>query len=166
MAMVGAKVEGLEAVLGALNLEIRRIKNKTKAGMIKGGFRILRRAQELTPINTGNLRSSGFITWGRSSGKYAKDYKGPAAEEIKQGVEQTVDEARQIVGDANMFKGEPTVMIGFGAFYAIYVHEDLDVEHNVGQAKFLQQAVEDMREAVLNDIVSEASTGGSPGDMP
>lgn len=32
--------------------------------------------------------------------------------------------------------------VGFGVFYAVYVHEDLDAHHDQGEAKFLSLALE------------------------
>lgn len=49
-----------------------------------------------------------------------------------------------------------SVTLGFGgaaAAYAIYVHEDLDAKHDVGQAKFLQRAL-DEGAATFTAIVS------------
>lgn len=35
--------------------------------------------------------------------------------------------------------GDPRVVVGFTAQYAVYVHENLEAFHPVGQAKFLEQ---------------------------
>jgi hypothetical protein len=37
-------------------------------------------------------------------------------------------------------KGRAFVNLGFEAFYALYVHEDLTAHHNNGEAKFLEKA--------------------------
>jgi hypothetical protein len=37
--------------------------------------------------------------------------------------------------------GNITVEVGYAAPYAIYVHEDLQAHHTVGEAKFLSKAV-------------------------
>ena len=53
--------------------------------------------------------------------------------------------------------GNISVTLGFGggaAHYAIYVHEDLDAHHEVGQAKFLESA---MNEAAA-DFIDEVSS--------
>lgn len=52
--------------------------------------------------------------------------------------------------------GKVTVSIGFGggaAHYAIYVHEDLDAHHTVGQAKFLESTLND-KAPMFVDFVS------------
>lgn len=72
-------------------------------------------AKERTPVDYGTLRDSGVVSQPK----------------IK-GVNQHVDNI--------------SVEIGFGgaaAHYAIYVHEDLDAKHEVGQAKFLSSAMDE-----------------------
>lgn len=49
-------------------------------------------------------------------------------------------------------ENEFAVEIGFSAAYAIYVHEDLDAYHEVGQAKFLEVAVENKQQEALQVI--------------
>jgi hypothetical protein len=48
--------------------------------------------------------------------------------------------------------GELAVEVGYEAAYAVYVHEILDAAHTVGQAKFLEAAVNDNRKAILDAI--------------
>lgn len=37
----------------------------------------------------------------------------------------------------------PSVVVGFEEEYAIYVHENLEAHHNIGQAKFLEQPLKE-----------------------
>ena len=46
--------------------------------------------------------------------------------------------------------------VGYTANYAVYVHEDLNARHTVGQAKFLESAVYDNREKILEVIANRA----------
>jgi hypothetical protein len=51
-----------------------------------------------------------------------------------------------IVDDPTITATKISVEIGFGggaAHYAIYVHEDLEAQHEVGQAKFLSTAMDE-----------------------
>lgn len=50
--------------------------------------------------------------------------------------------------------GGKSVEIGYTANYAIYVHENLEARHTVGQAKFLESALRD-NEAKIIDIVQQ-----------
>lgn len=79
-------------------------------------------AKRLTPVDTGALRASGIV--------------------------------EQPVIGLGGFGSDVSVRLGFGgpaAPYAVYVHENLDpnVQHKVGQAKFLETAV-------LNGVVGLA----------
>jgi hypothetical protein len=115
MAAAG-KVTGLEKILGNLDKEIERIEGLSMDGLLEAGFKVLGVAQERTPVDTGNLKGSGFV---RKEGKLS-------------------------------------VSIGFGAAYAIYVHEDLEAKHTTGQAKFLESALRDNRDAILTILQMKA----------
>lgn len=58
-------------------------------------------------------------------------------------------------------QGEPSVVVGFTAKYALYVHEDVYATHTVGQAKYLEQPARTMR-PVLARIVRDAMKKGVP----
>lgn len=44
------------------------------------------------------------------------------------------------------------VEIGCTADYSIYVHEDLDAHHNVGEAKFLENAIKNNKKRIVDTI--------------
>lgn len=52
-----------------------------------------------------------------------------------------------------------SVLVGFGTNYALYVHENLEANHPVGQAKFLEQPAREMQRD-LADIVVEGMRKG------
>lgn len=56
---------------------------------------------------------------------------------------------------------KPTVVVGYTQQYALYVHEDLEARHPVGQAKFLEQPARQMGK-VLGSKVSELVRRGLP----
>ena len=54
-----------------------------------------------------------------------------------------------------------SVVVGFTAAYAIYVHEDLAAHHNVGQAKFLEQPARTLKRElaqIITDAVKKGKT--------
>lgn len=51
---------GLKRVQNNLNREIKKIKGRTKAGLMHAALVIRRRSQQLTPIDTGNLKGSAY----------------------------------------------------------------------------------------------------------
>ena len=51
---------GLKRVQANLNNEITKIKGRTKAGLWSAALVVRRRAQQLSPVDTGNLKGSAF----------------------------------------------------------------------------------------------------------
>lgn len=115
--------EGLDTVMQNLNREIRKVKDRSIAGLLAGGLIIQAAAQQRTPVDTGNLKGSAFTR------------RSPEEENV--------------------------VETGFGAAYAVYVHENLEAHHDNGEAKFLENAVVEKREEVLQAVVSYAKVGKS-----
>ena len=116
---IDLKIRGLKEVTRNLNSGIRKIKGRTERGMGLAAIHVKGEAQKLCPVDTGNLRSSAFVTTGRSrSGPYAK--------------------------------------IGFGAYYAVYVHE-INKRYRVGQWKFLETALRRSRSTILRILRLTAS---------
>jgi hypothetical protein len=52
--------------------------------------------------------------------------------------------------------GDPFVILGFGALYALAVHERTDVYHGVGEAKFLENAVNKAKKGYARDLARKA----------
>ncbi len=56
---------------------------------------------------------------------------------------------------------QPKVIVGYTAAYAIFVHENLEAHHPVGQAKFLEQPAREMgNDGTLAGIVRKAIQSG------
>jgi hypothetical protein len=53
-------LSGLHEVTSRLTAEIKKIDFKSKAGLWEAGLMVKRRAQQYTPVDTGNLRSSAY----------------------------------------------------------------------------------------------------------
>jgi hypothetical protein len=47
----------------------------------------------------------------------------------------------------------PSVTVGYTAEYAIYVHENLEANHPVGQAKFLEQPAREMARDISQVVI-------------
>jgi hypothetical protein len=46
----------------------------------------------------------------------------------------------------------PSVIVGFEEEYAIYVHENLEANHDVGQAKFLEQPLKENSDKYVGHV--------------
>ena len=111
------RVTGLSETLTKLNASSVGIKGKTFAGLIRGGEIVKRESMLKSPVDTGNLKASSFITIGKM-GK--------------------------------------TIFVGYTAEYAIFVHEDENAHHPVGESKFLENALVENFDAIkqaLRDVV-------------
>jgi len=53
-------LKGVDIVLKNLNTEIRKIKNRSEAGLLKAGLLVQKKAQEMAPVDTGNLKASAY----------------------------------------------------------------------------------------------------------
>lgn len=100
--MAEIKLEGFIELTNKLNKSISQISDTIQSALLDCGNDLQQKAQDLTPVDTGALRSSAFT------------------EADRQG--------------KNL-----SVVVGFEEEYAIYVHENLEAHHDVGQAKFLEQ---------------------------
>ena len=160
MALTGTtsmiRVEGLDKALTQLNEAVRKIRFRTKQGMIKAGLYIQRQSQKLTPIDTGNLKASAFTVWG-GGGRASAHFSGKDAAAMSMDHATAVAEERAAMPGGLMGDLSPSVSVGYSAAYAVYVHEDLEASHvktvkdkgkkgatmqmAVGEAKFLEKAV-------------------------
>lgn len=53
------------------------------------------------------------------------------------------------------------VRVGFTAEYAVYVHENLEAEHPVGQAKFLEEPLRTMIKELVAGVKADVAAGKS-----
>lgn len=52
--------------------------------------------------------------------------------------------------------GPPAVSVGFTAAYALAVHEDLQATHEVGEAKFLEKAIQRNHYEIIKAVADRA----------
>lgn len=152
--------KGLDKVLGNLNKEIKKIDGRTLKGLIRAAI-IIRRDMETTPplipVDTGNLRASYFTitTKGTGAEGMGASFKGENAGKMAQEHSQVISEGR------NALQGivyGPAVMIGFTAYYAFKVHEDMmsHFKRPGSGPKFLESAIERNKDKILSIIREEA----------
>lgn len=160
------RVEGLDNALNNLAKEIKRIPFRTKKGMISAGFLIQRESQKLTPVDTGNLKNSAFVTWGLGTGSTGKTFKGSDASEMSERHNKVVSDEASTLSNSEM---SPEVKIGYSASYAIFVHENTEASHvksktgkggtadlvQVGESKFLEKAIKRNKHRILQTIKNE-----------
>ncbi|GLI51348.1 hypothetical protein TSYNTROOL_14340 [Tepidanaerobacter syntrophicus] len=104
--MNGVKLEGFVELTKKLNKSISKISDTVQDALLDCGNDLQQKSVDITPVDTGALRSSAFT-------------------------------------EADRQGKNPGVVVGFEEEYAIYVHENLEAHHTVGQAKFLEQPLQE-----------------------
>ena len=121
-------------------------------GLIIVGFQLKAESQRRTPVDTSNLKASTFVTWSKTGGARNRTFKGPDAAQRQAEFEVAVTEARALLLDPLI---RPTVFVGLSAAYALYVHEDMEVTHQNGEAKFLLNAMDMLSPTIRKTIIRE-----------
>jgi len=112
-------------------------------GMNRLSSQVKQLSQQLVPRDTGKLHNSAYAI-----GKDGySDIDGGDASFVSN---------RQAQLSA---KKGPQAEVGYSADYALFVHEDLQANHPVGQAKFLEAAVRRLKNSVVKDTAKSMSNG-------
>lgn len=142
-------IRGEETVMANLNREISKIKAKSEKGLILAAAYALQQTEKippLTPVDTGNLRASRFITSVSAahvgSIQGTGKFKGKKAGEMMTNHIMVKEEAKMIVGSQNSLNRK-FVMFGYTANYGGFVHEMLGATfHRPGSGpKWLEASI-------------------------
>lgn len=153
------RVVGLEKVLNKLNSRLKELKGPNmKAGLIQGGLMIMRGSQQRVPVDTGNLKASAYVQWDGGSTPEPKfseqSEKTKLTPEqlamLKQTHEAALQKAQKMVKSQK--NNDAAVVAGHSAYYALFVHEDLNAAHMVGQAKFLENTIKEDQKQIFNAV--------------
>ncbi len=156
-----SRVTGVERAIKALNRKISKVEEITTSTLVRVGLLIQRDAMINTPVDTGALRLSCFTVWkgGKSGTGVLTSAHGRTPSEQKKIAEESEKSMMFMANterDATIIE-HPVVFVGFGASYAIFVHEREDAEHAVGGPYFLVDAVAKHIKSIENLIVEEAA---------
>jgi hypothetical protein len=163
-------VQGFENVINRLNTEIAEIKDATVEGLVRCSILIRNETEKKspsTPVDLGNLRSSWFVV--TSKKKIANDIWNKSFKNVvgkKENVNATAmrlesDHASAIAearakAQTLSEQGKEVVTMGYSAYYAIYVHENMEahfkrVEPPAGP-RWLQNAFERNHDEMIRII--------------
>ena len=130
-------VKGEATVMAELNRQIEGIKLRTEKGLVMAAAYALRDTEKvppLTPVDTGNMRASRFITsastvsTGALRGTGEGKFKGAKAAQMLIDYSMTIEEARAMVSSMNS-SNRKFVMMGYTANYAGFVHEAIGMKN-------------------------------------
>jgi hypothetical protein len=161
MAVV-SKLEGFNATLKGLNVELEKIKGRCAAGLIDAAI-LIRRSTEttppLTPVDTGNLRVSWFVTTAKSNVAESDtgSFKGKQGAQMRSEHTRVITESKSLIA-ANLSRKGEFIVIGYSANYALFVHEMLGASFQRPQAgpKWFQAALERNRGETIKKVAERA----------
>lgn len=131
-------LEGLDKVIDNMNKQIGKIKGVTVKGVADVSLDILGKAVRDAPIDTGDLRGSGSVSFDT----------GTIAQGTKEG---------SVVMTGSVGKNaEPEATIGFSVPYAMKQHEEVGYHHpRGGKAKFLEDALKENAAQYVRHIATK-----------
>lgn len=149
-----ARLEGLDAAIAKLNKALEEVKGLTAEAVRDTGLAVLGQAVRDAPVDTGDLRRSGSLSWGEdvtlTAATVNKGGKEVAVYEVSGNPGQLIakgtgEGGTDVVDGGDIPEGtKPIVTIGFGVPYAAAQHERDDFDHpKGGRSKYLQAAVQD-----------------------
>lgn len=153
--------QGVDTVLRNLNTQINKIKGNSLMGLIRGAS-FIKKAMDTTPplipIDTGNMRRSWFII---TNNEGVRAGRNPSFSFDKYADVRRLqsDHASAIATSGSAIKGkEPAIALGFSAYYAWYVHENIGAsfQRPKAGAKFFEAAIKSSTKQVLNMVRLEA----------
>lgn len=161
----GCTLAGLDTVLNRLQKEIDKQGTVFRKNLIAAGLTLeaactekitkvlysIPEAEDKERKRTGNLRASRFTIWTNHVGAQAPSFDVVEGEEpVLPGFNQALEEARAEVERASAGKNKTAVVVGYGAYYAVYVHEGVDGKFN--GFKWMELALQE-QESKLVDIL-------------
>jgi hypothetical protein len=132
-------VKGEEVVMANLNKQLEGIKSRSMNGLKMAAAFIYKKTESeipLTPVDTGNLRSSFFIVTPTSvvRGYGEKKFEGEDAAILVANHTATITEAQGIVAAQSVGK-KKFLMLGYTAPYSGFVHEMIGANFNPERRK-------------------------------
>jgi len=155
--MINPHIHNVKTTIFGIRRDFEEIRFRTPKGVVQAAMHIRGYAQDICPVDTGNLKASAYVVWskgydrkGRWSRKNSKyDHKPKDIDRMKKDHKKVTAEHRSFIA------GQRNVIIGFSAYYALFAHEE---NHDVGEKKFLEKAWRRKRKEAL-EIVNKAVTG-------
>ncbi len=151
------ELKGLETFMKNMEKEVSKIEGATQKGLLRAAIHVRREMDKTSPkipVDTGNLRASGFIITLKGDAPSLGSYKGVQGSKVEQDTAAAKTAAAGIVNSMPI----PAVVMGFGANYAHWVHENVDhvFKRQGSGAKFFEMALKNNKKKVLQIIADNA----------
>ena len=154
--MIKVKVTGLSGVIRNLNKLLKTVDVGLDKALAESSVLIKEAAIPLTPIYTGNLRNSSYVVIAGKGevSRHARAYAHATSREIanfERVRAMAIQGATARLGSSTRNKISE---VGFGAEYALKVHEAVGTTFRVGGPKFLENTVQAIKPQIIGKIVS------------
>lgn len=151
----GAKAtRGIRKTLTNLDKLNRAVHTDAEKTLIRIGLQVQAKAQKYAPVDVGNLRASAFTVWGNNPVP-AGDFSGRDAKKLRSAFNTAVSEGASLAKQGKV-EGKFRVVVGFGAHYAIYVHEGNFASVGDRGPKYLERAFQEIVSKVEQEMAKSA----------
>lgn len=156
----GDYLAGLNEATQKLQDFVDNLAESSGQGLADIALYILGEATQRAPVDTGNLRGSGYVDLDGQS--YAKvNQEVISKEEAQRGV---LPPPGEIVVSGAVPDGTTRAEVGFNAKYAADQHEQVHLTHKQGQSKYLESVIVDaqgdLQEILINRLQRVMMGGG------
>jgi hypothetical protein len=162
---MAVKGSGIEGVIKNLNKALKKIEGGTMKGLIRASIAVRRSMENNAPsipVDLGNLRASYFsvTSEGNTQAGSVASFQGDDAGKLGGDHSSVVTESK-----AGVLSKNPAIRMGFSAFYAVFVHENVGAEFSQPEdgsikaatgAKFFEAALKREAPKILRIIEKEA----------
>ena len=153
------KLIGIDNVLANLNKEVEGIKERGLIGLIRASI-IVRNAMEKDvpriPVDTSNLRASWFVV--TSKGGTIRGRQPTFNIQDKSGEQVVREHVTKVERNKAAIEGKvPVIVMGFTAYYALPVHENIGAQFKApgAGAKFFEVHLQTKQKQMLEMIQKE-----------
>ena len=137
----------------------------TLRALVALGLKIMGQSRQNCPVQYGNLRASHYVLWrGKGAANQVQGQETQPVFQEGEGVDVarlTSDHAAVMANSAGELGAVPgsVVEVGATAYYAMYVHENMEAHHPVGHAKFMSTAVDQVTSEAAQLIQERLAKG-------
>jgi hypothetical protein len=160
-------VEGLDNILKNLNKELSKLKGNVQKGLTLAMTVIKGKSMSKTPVDVGNLRASHYLVTGDGKVDTSANFNSSTSSGAKVAAEHQGHISESKSNAAR--KQTPFAEIGCTAFYAVYVHENVEMKwkglprhkphkgfywdpQGEATAKFLEKAISEGQGQILTTV--------------
>lgn len=157
------RVTGIKGTTKRLAKAMNNVQGATCKGFYQAGLYLLRKSKQQVPVDSGNLRASGFLVFKGKKGGYRTvvgeskiDRTRITADKVARTKSRTATMKQD--AHADLSSHMCGFVIGYAAEYAMIQHE-VPYIHKVGNWKYLQKPMMEYKREILEIVANSARKG-------